>query len=42
MQRIYRYVGSFLLDATLIAPAGLRAVNQQDDPHQDDSGPLPS
>ena len=37
MQRIYRYVGSFLLGAGLIAPAGLGAgVYQQDDRHQDD------
>ena len=38
MQPTYRrYVGSFLLGAALIAPAGLRAgVYQQDDRHQDD------
>jgi hypothetical protein len=35
--RIYRYVGSFLLGAALIAPAGMLAgTNFQDDHHQDD------
>ena len=34
---IYRYVGSFLLGAALIAPAGMLAgTNFQDDHHQDD------
>lgn len=37
MQRIYRYAGSFLLGAALMAPAGLRAgVYPQDDRHQDE------
>jgi len=35
--RIYRYVGSFLLGAALIAPAGMLAdTSFQDDYHQDD------
>jgi hypothetical protein len=35
--RIYRHVGSFLLGAALIAPAGMLAgTNFQDDHHQDD------
>jgi hypothetical protein len=35
--RIYRYVGSFLLGAALIVPAGMLAgTNFQDDRHQDD------
>jgi hypothetical protein len=35
--RICRYVGSFLLGAALIAPAGMLAgTNFQDDHHQDD------
>jgi hypothetical protein len=35
--RIYHYVGSFLLGAALIAPAGMLAgTNFQDDHHQDD------
>jgi hypothetical protein len=34
--RIYRYVGSFLLGAALIAPAGMVAgTNFQDDHHQE-------
>ena len=34
--RIYRYVGSFVLGAALIAPAGMvGGTNFQDDHHQD-------
>ena len=37
MQRIYRYVGSFLLGAALDRTSGVRAgLNRQDDRHQDD------
>jgi hypothetical protein len=34
--RIFRYVGSFLVGAVLIAPAGMAGTNFQDDHHQDD------
>ena len=35
--RIHRYVGSFVLGAALIAPAGMvGGTNFQDDHHQDD------
>jgi len=37
MHRMYRYLGSFLVGAALIAPVGIRANNNPDDDRKQDA-----